>query len=76
MKTQLLSSIECSERLGVPLHKIAYAQRRGRIKKPTYLVAGKAIYTQADLRRMAKFFNVELALPEVGLDETKDEGSA
>lgn len=62
MNTQLFSSVECSDRLGVPLHRIAYAQRVGRLPKPSRLVAGKAIYTQADVRRMANFFKVELPL--------------
>jgi hypothetical protein len=61
---RLFSSTECSELLKVPLHKIAYAQRMGRVKKPSFVVAGKAIYTMADLRRMAKFFGVELVSEE------------
>lgn len=60
MNTQLFSSVECSDRLGVPLYRIAYAQRVGRLPKPSRLVAGKAIYSIADLRRMAKVFGVEL----------------
>jgi hypothetical protein len=64
MKTKLLSSVECSQVLNVPLHKISYAQRMGRIRKPSHMVAGKAVYTQADLKRMAKFFGVELVSPE------------
>jgi hypothetical protein len=67
---RLFSSVECSERLGVPLHRIAYAQRMGRIRKASQMVAGKAIYTPADLRKMAKFFGVELMSPERGADET------
>jgi len=59
MATQLFSSVECSQLLNIPLHKLAYAQRMGRIRKPSYIVAGKAIYTTSDLKRMAKYFGVE-----------------
>lgn len=66
MTTTLFSSVECSQRLNVPLHRISYAQRIGRLPKPGRLVAGKAIYTQADLRMMATYFGVELQRTGVG----------
>ena len=70
MNTRLFSSVECSNLIGIPLHKIAYAQRIGRLPKADRMVAGKAIYTQADLKRMAKHFGIELQRAEVS-DEAK-----
>ena len=67
MATKLFSSVECAERLGIPLHRLTYAQRIGRVCKASIVVAGKAIYSQTDLRRMAKHFGVELQ------EEARDE---
>jgi hypothetical protein len=74
MTRTLYSSVECADRLGVPLHRIAYAQRIGRLPKPSRLVAGKAIYSAADLRKMAKVFGVELPGRGVVLPKTEEVG--
>ena len=50
MPQQLLSTTDCSRRLGVQEHRIQYAHRSGRVPEPELRVAGKRIYTDADLR--------------------------
>jgi len=64
MRTRLYSSVECARILGVAHHRIGYAQRTGRVKDASYRVAGKAIYTESDLRKMARVFGVQLKEPE------------
>jgi DNA-binding transcriptional MerR regulator len=61
MKTkQFYSIIDCSRRLGIPEHRIAYAHRAGKLPEPKIRFAGKRVYSPADLRRMAAYFGVSM----------------
>jgi hypothetical protein len=59
MSIKLFASSECAKIVGVAEHRINYARRVGRIKSPTYYVAGKWIYSEADIREIAKYFGVQ-----------------
>ena len=57
MKTKQFYSItDVSRLLGVQEHRIAYAHRTGKLPEPKIRVAGKRVYSLADLRRMATYF--------------------
>jgi DNA-binding transcriptional MerR regulator len=61
MKTKQFYSItDCSRLLGVQEHRIAYAHRTGKLAEPKIRFAGKRAYSNADLRRMAAYFEVPL----------------
>ena len=57
---ELLSLRDCARRLGVASHRIAYAHEAGLLPDVHLRVAGKRIYTTADLRRVAEYFGIEL----------------
>lgn len=58
MTRQLFSTVEVSRLLGVAEHRLNYAHRCGRLAEPKQKVANKRVYTTADLRRVADYFNV------------------
>ena len=64
MAITLFSSSECARIVGVAEHRINYARRMGRLKDPSYFVAGKWIYSDADIREIAKHFGVEIRLEQ------------
>ncbi len=59
MKT-LLSTKDCIRRLAIPEHRLVYAYRTGKLPEPTFLVAGRRVYTEEDVRRVANYFGVDL----------------
>ncbi len=60
MAITLFSSSECSKLLGIAEHRINYARRIGRIGNPSFYVAGKWIYSEQDIKEIAKYFGVEV----------------
>jgi DNA-binding transcriptional MerR regulator len=56
--TELLSLRDCARRLGVAPHRISYAHEIGALPDVRHRVAGKRIYTSADLKRLARYFKV------------------
>ncbi len=59
--TKLFSIRDVARRLGVAAHQIGYAHVQGKLAEPKLWVAGKRVYTAADLRRVAAYFGVDLA---------------
>ena len=57
---ELLSLRDCARRLGISPHRIAYAHEVGHLADVEMRVAGKRIYTAADLKRVAEYFGIEL----------------
>ncbi len=57
---ELLSLRDCARRLGIASHRIAYAHENGLLSDVGVRVAGKRIYTTADLQRVASYFGIEL----------------
>lgn len=55
---ELYSTIDCARLLGIAEHRIAYAHRSGHLKEPRHSIAGKRVYTQDDLSRLATYFQV------------------
>lgn len=62
MKLNLYSTADVAEITGIDESRIHYAHRSGKVCGPTYFVAGKRIYTDSDLQRVAEFFGVPLKL--------------
>ena len=62
MKKNLFSIADAARLLGVEEHRIAYAHRVRGLEDATHKVAGKRVYTQADLHRLAAYFKVPLDL--------------
>ena len=62
--TELLSLRDCARRLGVASHRIAYAHEVGLLPDVRLWVAGKRIYTTADLQRVADYFGIDLKQKE------------
>lgn len=58
--TELLSLRDCARRLGIAPHRIAYAHETGHLADVHLRVAGKRIYTAADVKRVAQYFGIEL----------------
>ncbi len=56
MTDQLFSIRDCGKLVGIAAHKIAYAHSQERLAEPRFRVAGKRIYTAADVQRVAKYF--------------------
>jgi DNA-binding transcriptional MerR regulator len=56
---------EVAQRLGVKHYRIAYALTTGLVEEPEIRIAGKRIFNEADIGRLAAHFRVEL---------TKDKG--
>ena len=57
---ELLSIRDVGKRLGIAAHQIAYAHSQERLPEPQYRIAGKRIYTPADVERVAKYFAEKL----------------
>ena len=53
---ELLSIRDVGKRLGIAPHQIAYAHSQERLDEPQYRVAGKRIYTPADIEKVAAYF--------------------
>lgn len=60
MTKQHFSTTDLAKLIGVAEHRITYAHRCGKLPEPEVKVAGKRIYTQADVKRVAKYFGVNL----------------
>jgi DNA-binding transcriptional MerR regulator len=56
MAEELLSIRDVGRRLGIAPHRIAYAHTQERLPEPRYRVAGKRIYTEADVKIVAAYF--------------------
>jgi hypothetical protein len=54
--TELFSIRDVARRLGVAAHQICYAHVQGKLPEPKFWVAGKRVYTTADLRRISAYF--------------------
>jgi DNA-binding transcriptional MerR regulator len=59
---ELFSTRECAKLLGVAQHRIRYAHETGKLDDPKHWVAGKRVYTAADLKRLAEFFEVDFQM--------------
>lgn len=59
MKKNMKSIREVAEHLGISEFQIAYAHRTLKIPEPLR-VAGKRIYSRADVARIAKHFGIEM----------------
>ena len=53
---ELCSIRDVGKRLGIAPHQIAYAHAQERLSEPEYRVAGKRIYTLADIEKVAAYF--------------------
>jgi len=62
MIAKLFSIADAARLLGVEEHRIAYAHRVRGLDDATHKVAGKRVYTEADLQRLAAYFKVPLDL--------------
>ena len=60
MTEELCSIRDVGRRLGIAPHQIAYAHAQERLPEPQYRVAGKRIYTPADIERVAAYFAEKL----------------
>ncbi len=56
MTEELLSIRDVGRRLGIAPHQIAYAHAQERLPEPQYRIAGKRIYTPADVQKVAAYF--------------------
>ena len=56
MTEQLYTTTTVARRLGVAIHRIHYAHASGKLGEPPLRLAGKRIYTEADLRQVAQYF--------------------
>jgi DNA-binding transcriptional MerR regulator len=56
MTEELLSIRDVGRRLGIAPHQIAYAHSQEKLPEPQYRVAGKRIYTPADIEKVAAYF--------------------
>lgn len=56
---RLFSTTQIADRIGIAEHRITYAHRSGLLADAHYHVAGKRIYTAADLQRIAAYFGVK-----------------
>jgi DNA-binding transcriptional MerR regulator len=54
--TELLSIQDVARRIGVAAHRVCYAHVQGKLAEPRFWVAGKRVYTAADLRKVAAYF--------------------
>jgi DNA-binding transcriptional MerR regulator len=67
--TELLSLRDVARRLGITPHRIAYAHELGKLPDVERRVAGKRIYTAADVKRVAAYFGIDLEKQERGTNE-------
>ena len=54
--TELCSIRDVGRRLGIAPHQIAYAHAQERLPEPQYRIAGKRIYTSADIEKVSAYF--------------------
>ena len=64
--THYFSTTEAAAILKLPEHKLRYAFRANHVAKPETVIAGRQLYTHADLRRLAEHFGVELEDAQMG----------
>jgi DNA-binding transcriptional MerR regulator len=64
MKENLFSIADASRILGVAESRISYAHRVRGLPDATHKIAGKRVYTETDLQRLAAYFKVPLDLGE------------
>ncbi len=57
MTEKLFSTFEAAQMVGVSEFRLAYAHRAGHLAEPTYRITNKRIYTEADLERVARYFD-------------------
>ena len=53
------STTDLAKLAGIAEHRITYAHRCGKLAEPELKVAGKRIYSEADIRRVVRYFGVE-----------------
>jgi len=58
--TELLSLRDCAKRLGIKPHRLAYAHEAGLLADVQLRVAGKRIYTPADVKLVAAYFGIDM----------------
>ena len=63
MKDHFYSIAEVSRLLGVAEHRVNYAHRTNKVPSPA-IFAGRRMYVQADVDRLAQHFSVDLAKAE------------
>jgi DNA-binding transcriptional MerR regulator len=56
MTEELCSIRDVGRRLGIAPHRIGYAHAQEFLPEPQYRIAGKRIYTEADVQRVAVYF--------------------
>ena len=56
----LYSITDTARITGISENRIHHAHRSGKLRAPTYFVAGKRIYTDRDLHCVANHFGVDL----------------
>jgi hypothetical protein len=59
MTKKLFSIRDCAKTVGVAPHRITYAHVQGRLPEPELWVFGKRLYTEADVKRVAEYFQVK-----------------
>jgi len=57
MNEHLYSTTDAAREAGVSEYRLAYAIRTQRLAPPTLKIAGRRIFTQADLERVKKYFD-------------------
>lgn len=57
--TQFYTISDAARLLGVQEYRLQYAHRTGKVPSPE-IVAGRRLYTWADIERLAQHFGVEL----------------
>jgi DNA-binding transcriptional MerR regulator len=62
MKANLFSIADAARILGIAESRISYAHRVRGLEDATHKVAGKRVYTEGDLHRLAVYFKVPLDL--------------
>lgn len=54
--TELFSIRDVARHIGVAAHRVCYAHVQGKLAEPRFWVAGKRVYTAADLKKVAAYF--------------------
>ena len=68
---KLFSTLDCARLLKIAEHKITYAHRHCGLAEPTYHVAGKRVYTEEDLERIAEHFDIGKAELKKAVEEVR-----
>lgn len=71
-KRQLYCAADAARLLNVQEYRIQYAIRTRKVPSPA-IVAGRRLWTRADLRRLAEHFGVDLKNAEHDVERRKDE---